>query len=361
MLVEHYQPDFLFSEELDNYLSKGWFRSGPALHRSEVFCFEEFLHTVINIRLPLNGYTPKKRFRRIYKKVKNQFRVTVGHFYNSLEKETLYKSHKHRFNGFVVPTLFQYLNGEDAKDNDFAIFDTYEVCIFDGDKLIGFSIFDIGNQSISSILGVFDSDYAQHSLGTFTMLEEIEFAISQGFTYYYPGYILHNTTIFDYKLRLGAMEFYNHDQEWKPIDALPSFQLVSEFFKEKINEAQRILTLFQISSTQIFYSPFAFAYFDFEIIHFIRSPIFLLLFDPIVVDNVFILEYWIEEEKYVISEVEIVTKFNRYDDMQFSEGASNSTANCLDLLRYSYFFGEEDRVHVLISNFIDYLRSMEQP
>lgn len=358
MLVEHYYPTCKTDFELDDYLSKGWFRSSASLFRAEILCFEEILHTVINVRLPLSNYQVKKRHRRIKRNVTNRFTVTVQPFQISLEKEALYQSHKHRFKGFLQKNLFKYLNGEERSESDAPIFNTYEVNVFDGNQLIAFSLFDVGTTSIASILGVFHPDYEKYSLGTFTMLREIEFAKSLDYALYYPGYILHNTTLFDYKLRLGNhMEFYNQDKIWKPISERSSLVLKSKVLENKIEEAKAIIDLFEIPCKKITYPAFALAYFNFEEIYFVRSPIFLLLFVEEVSNNALIVEYWAEREEYVISEIDISSKFSQQNLISISDEALNSKTNCLDLLTYNYILVQENHPTEMMSVFIDQIKS----
>ena len=73
-----------------------------------------------------------------------------------------------------------------------SIFDTYEVAVYDGSKLIGLSYFDFGQKSVASLLSVYDvtDEYKKYSLGVYTMLLEVVYAQEQDKTYYYPGYVL---------------------------------------------------------------------------------------------------------------------------------------------------------------------------
>lgn len=359
MLVQHLYPLEFSPFMLDDYLSKGWFRSSSSMYRARILCFEEDLHEVINIRLPINNYTPKKRLRRIQRRVNNTFHVVVQPFENNAQKEALYQNHKHRFRGFLQKSLYYYLKGEDKERHDLSIFQTYEVSIYDKGKLIGFSLFDIGKSAIASIICVFDADYERYSLGTFTMLQEIKYAQSQGFLYYYPGYVLHNTTMFDYKLRLGEMEFYNHQQQWRPINELSTLERISDLIQSKIDIAEGFIKAFNIPYIKVTYSAFPFAYFEFDTIYFVRTPIFLLLFDDKVDDNVLILEYWQEQDEYVISQVEIHANFEQFEQIKISDEALNSSSNCLDLLAYNWILAQESDPINLFSVFVEQLQQME--
>lgn len=334
MIAEHYYPEYFSTDELDKYLEKGWFRAGIMMSRSEFLCFEESLQTVINIRLPLKNHVFKKRQRRIFKKVTSQFQVIVRPFQACPQKEILYQNHKDRFRGFLFDTLFHYLNGEEGEEKKGEIFKTHEVCVYDGDKLIAFSLFDLGNNAMASILGIFHEDYAPYSLGKFTMLKEIEFGQKNGFEYYYPGYILHDTPLFDYKLELGKMEFYNNEKIWQSYEAFDTFSPRSLDFEKEIEKIENFAKVFQIPCKRITYSGFTFSYFDFDSIYYVRSPIFVLLHDDTIEDEALILEYWWESKKYVLSKIGVHVKFNLFDRVKIAQATLDSPTNCLDLLSY---------------------------
>lgn len=360
MLVQHFYPLEFPPFTLDEYLAKGWFRSSSSMYRARILCFEQELNEVINIRLPIKDYTPKKRLRRIKRRVNQSFKVIIRPFKNTPEKEVLYENHKHRFRGFLQKNLFYYLKGEDKDRHHLSIFQTYEVSVYDKDKLIGFSLFDIGQSAIASIICVFDADYGQYSIGTFTMLQEIEYAQSLGFQYYYPGYVLDNTSIFDYKLRLGKMEFYDQKEKWLPISELHTLERISELIQVKIEAVERFVQAFEIPYVKVNYSAFPFAYFDFDSMFFVRTPIFLLLFEEEVSDNVLILEYWQEQNQYVISQVEIYANFQDFEQLKVSEEALNDTSNCFDLLSYNWILAEDSDITNLFGTFVRQMQQLEQ-
>jgi leucyl-tRNA---protein transferase len=348
MIAEHNYPKSFLTYELDKYLAKGWFRGGVMMSRSDFLCFEESLQTVINIRLPLKNHVFRKRQRRICKKITNQFQVKIRPFQACPQKDILYENHKDRFKGFLNHTLFHYLNGEEGTITGTEIFDTHEVCVYDGDKLIAFSLFDLGNNSMASILGIFHEDYATYSLGKFTMLKEIEFGQKNGFEYYYPGYILHNTPLFNYKLELGKMEFYNNQKQWQSFEMFDTFQPKSLDFEKEIQKIEHFVEMFQIPYKRITYSGFTFSYFDFDSIYYVRSPLFVLLYHNTIEGEALILEYWWETQKYVLSSVGIHVKFDLFDSIRITQAALESPTNCLDLLSYHSIIARSADLFALI-------------
>lgn len=191
------------------------------------------------------------------------------------------------------------------------------------------------------------------------MLQEIEYGQSLGFEYYYPGYVLHKTTLFDYKLRLGKMEFYNHHKQWRSIEELPTLKRISDFILSKIETIELYLQAFNMPYLRVTYPAFPFAYFEFDSIYFVRTPIFLLLFEEKISDNVLILEYWQESDEYVISQISIHAPFQFFEQLKTSETTVPSPSNCMDLLVYNWFLAQENDPMTLFTTFnsqIQYLK-----
>ena len=94
-------------------------------------------------------------------------------------------------------------------------------------------------------------------------------------------------------------------------------------------------------------------------IFFVRSPIFLLLFEDKVSDNVLILEYWQEQEEYVISQVEIHAGFKLFEQIRISEEALKSPSNCLDLLAYNLIIAQEADPVTLFGSFVEQIQQMK--
>ena len=176
MLVQTHFPRSLSRSRYDQYLASGWFRGSVMLYKMDLLCIDEQLFSVVNIRMNLHHHEPTARQRKTMRRVESRFTVTYGHAQPNANKEALYAQHKHKFKGFVHNTLTEYLNAGFQG----TVFDTREVCVYDGDKLIAVSYFDLGEQSMASLLGLFDHAYNKFSLGTYTMLKEAEYGRRTG-------------------------------------------------------------------------------------------------------------------------------------------------------------------------------------
>ena len=180
------------------------------LYKMDLLCVDADVFSVVNIRLGLDQYSIKKRHRKIKNRVESRFTITCGEVTLRDEHQRLYEQHKSRFKGFIHATLDEYLHAGFHS----TVFDTMQICVFDGDTLIAASYFDLGERSMASLIGMYDEAYADYSLGIYTMLKEIEFGQSTHRRWYYPGYVLDKPSSFDYKLQLGNMEYYTPSKRW---------------------------------------------------------------------------------------------------------------------------------------------------
>ncbi len=193
-------PASLSPGELDAYLAEGWYRIGPLMMGCEVTATGRGLRGVIWTRVPLADYSFRKSLRRAMRRVTSRFEVSVQPFAMTPEHEALYARYLSVAPGARTETLYAFLHGEQPPTE---AFDTWEVSVRDGARLVAFSLFDRGAQALQSLVGAFDPELRQYGLGFFTMLREIQHGIEEGFAYFYAGYVMGEDPIMDYKLRTG--------------------------------------------------------------------------------------------------------------------------------------------------------------
>lgn len=75
----------------------------------------------------------------------------------------------------------------------------YEVLYFDKNKLIAVDLIDILPNGISSIYFYYDPAYEAHSLGTFSLLKQIEYAQRYDLDWIYLGYYVKGCQSLEYK------------------------------------------------------------------------------------------------------------------------------------------------------------------
>ena len=278
MFAEKHFPEILYPNELDHYLERGWYRMGQSLFTTHFLFFEQSVYSAIWIRLYLPGYQFKKRARKLINQVTNKFTVKIRQGYICSEKEQLFQKYKVDFDGQLAASLKDSL----LDSEDYNLFDTYEVSIYDDEQLIAFSYFDLGATSAASIKGVYDPNYHKYSLGYFTMLMEIAFCQSRGITYYYPGYFVPGYKRFDYKLRIGNVDYFDMvSQSWLPTWGDQQGRSPIQVKNDQLKLLQQTLTRHQIQTNFLIYPFFEANLFSFWPAQYFDYPVLLQIEDSI--------------------------------------------------------------------------------
>jgi arginine-tRNA-protein transferase len=137
------------------------------------------------------------------------------------ETHELFAAHKTRFESDVPPSIYTFLSTDPAN----VPCQAFETSVNLNGKLVAASFFDVGAEAISSIYGIFDPQETTRSLGIYTMLKEIEWAIDNGRQYYYPGYAYDGESFYDYKKRFSALERFDWYGSWVDFTELAPLNL----------------------------------------------------------------------------------------------------------------------------------------
>jgi arginyl-tRNA--protein-N-Asp/Glu arginylyltransferase len=234
------RPEQLSRGELDEYLEQGWFRIGQTLMTCRMVLFDGTLRTALWTRLHIGGdHQFSKSSRKLLSRNRRRFRVEVRDVTVDAQREALYQRYRRSARGDRSPSLEDFLYGySDPLD----LFYTREIDLWDGDRLVAFSWFDIGHETAQSLMGVYDPDLSRHSLGFTTMLLEIDEARRAGVRYYYPGYVLPGEPAMDYKLRIGDVEWHDPDQaRWRPWSEVHQYELSESRIRRALRDASEAL------------------------------------------------------------------------------------------------------------------------
>jgi arginyl-tRNA--protein-N-Asp/Glu arginylyltransferase len=225
---------------MDEALAAGYFRNGAE------FCsmYARYLGTrwaaCLPLRLPIGGFHFKKRHRKLLKNNSLRFKMDVKPFEHNEEKEALwqrYKTNVHQW-GNVSQLEFHLLRGKPATN-----YRMYDLCVYDQGKLVAFSIFDLGKKSLASLEAAYDPDYANYSLGFYTMLLEIQYCQDCSFDHYYPGFLPKDVPMFNYKLRPGNLEFFRlRNKAWHPVEELEDADWMMEEMMGKLGILKQVLS-----------------------------------------------------------------------------------------------------------------------
>lgn len=202
----YFLADNVSGEELQKLLNAGWRKFG--CYYFMPFCSN--CRLCIPLRVRAKEYLPSRNQKEVLKRCRN-VRVEFRALAYSERIFELYSIHsRDRF-------------GNQANKDDFLLNFYQPSCpamqseYYLGDELIGVGFLDVATEGISSVYFIYDTRYSSMSLGTFSVMKEIEYAASQGLSYYYLGYYINECPRMRYKARFRPFELYDWETEtWKP-------------------------------------------------------------------------------------------------------------------------------------------------
>lgn len=352
MLVKFYYSRKVSPRRMDALLARGWFRGGAGFHRTALLCMDRIIGTVVETRFDLRKHTFSRSQRKLMAR-NSHFRTLVQPLYITPEMERLYALTKHRFKGFVHETLAAYFH------DPFWLspFHTQQLEIYDGDKLVAVSFFDAGHNSLMSVMGLYDPDYPAHSLGMYTMLQEVCFAKEKNISFYYPGYVVHELPDFDYKLRIGKPSFLAPSGRWiSDYDRVVKSSVLIKIH-ERLQLLEQYFTDRNISYTKSIYKYYGLGYQPYLDVPLYRFPYILVLHTDTTLNTVTAVTWDHETGMYRLDVLEIMEDIviNAHESNEYAD----QEAYCQDILRLTsdtWCFEEttdlDHLVHSLLAQFI---------
>ncbi|RAX54109.1 arginyltransferase [Helicobacter sp. 16-1353] len=201
----HYASIESCSEDFYNaLLERGWRRFGEIFFAP--FC--DYCQKCISIRQIVDDFTLSKNHKKIINKNKI-ININIEIPTYSLEKVELYNKYHTNMN---IKKKWEYNQIDrdkyihmfiDGKQNF-----GKEIDYYIDDKLIGVAFVDIlkVKRAMSAIYFFYDHDYSHLSLGTFSILKQLEIAKMLNLKYFYPGYWIKNHHSLGYKERFKPFE-----------------------------------------------------------------------------------------------------------------------------------------------------------
>ena len=299
MLAElHYPTNSLKGEQLDEYLERGWFRMGQTIFTTNFLKFNGLMYSAIWLRIDLLNLKPSKTQQKL-QKLNAKFRAEIKPSISlTPEYLMLFNKYKNHVSFDAAPSL-SHLLYDDKFSN---IFDSYEINIYDGQKLIACGIFDLGENASTGITCFYDPDYHKYSLGKYLMFLKIDFSKRQGMSYFYPGYFAPDYPMFDYKLDLAKpfLEFLDLSMNlWRPFEEYVYEEIPLVEMTQKLEELSACLT-----KRNFQYSLLKYEYFDADLSASMNGagtfdfPVFILCFkrdksisNPLIVYDVISRQY----------------------------------------------------------------------
>ena len=203
--AEAYRIDRLEPEAYERLLSRNFRRSGQVVYRPKC----RGCHECRQLRVPVETFAPTRSLRRVLRQ-NDDVRMTVAPPVPSQQKFDLFRAYLESQHDdtmartyeafaeflYATPTLtleFQYLLG---------------------DRLVGVSIADVVPNGLSSVYMYFEPAERHRSLGSLSVLREIEHCRTNGLSYYYLGFHVAQSKTMAYKARFGPHEILVGEDRW---------------------------------------------------------------------------------------------------------------------------------------------------
>ncbi|MBI5365735.1 MAG: arginyltransferase [Planctomycetes bacterium] len=168
------------------------------------------------LRIPIAGFLPSRTQRRI-RRANADLEVTVGEPVADAERVKLHNRHGgERLNN---PSIDLADYAEIFADSPVP---TVEVAYRLGGRLVALAILDRLGAAHSAVYTFFDPDLSARSLGTYSVLWQIEHARAAGAAWLHLGFHVAGSTTMVYKANFRPCEKLDVDGVWKPFRGAPS-------------------------------------------------------------------------------------------------------------------------------------------
>ena len=156
------------------------------------------------IRLNCLEFEFSRNHRRALNKGNRKYDQRIGPLQADAQRIVLFNKHRR-------------LRGLDKKETDInaedyswgfvrSCFDSFEISYWDKDQLVCLAVCDRGETSLSAVYTFFDPDLASDSLGTYSILKQIEFCRENQLKLLYLGYYVAGSRHMRYKSRFTPNE-----------------------------------------------------------------------------------------------------------------------------------------------------------
>ncbi|MDB6137327.1 MAG: putative arginyl-tRNA:protein arginylyltransferase [Verrucomicrobiaceae bacterium] len=201
---------------MDFLWSQGWRHQGHYFFRYTHCTMEGLVHNIIPLRVNLARFTPSKSQRRVWKRNEDvRWEITPAVFDEAIHR--MFFRHSERFDDNKPTSLHAFFSGQPHS----APCECVAVKAWLGDELIAVCFMDLGVEAVSSVYAIFEPAYEDRSLGTLTMLKELEFAKFTRKRWLYQGFGTRLSSRYDYKRRLAGIEGFDWaTQEWGEVPGL---------------------------------------------------------------------------------------------------------------------------------------------
>lgn len=192
-------------------IQHGFRRSGSHCYRPHCHTGESACQACIACRIPVETFSDSRSQRRCLKNNTDlSLRpVSAGFTEEYFDLYRRYLNSRHVDGSMADP------DEEDFKHFLFCDWcDTQFLEFRIDDKLVAVAVTDIVSDGISAVYSFFDPEMERRSLGTYCILQQIDYARTLGLNYVYLGYWINNHPKMHYKNNFKPLQIYI-DERWQ--------------------------------------------------------------------------------------------------------------------------------------------------
>jgi arginyl-tRNA--protein-N-Asp/Glu arginylyltransferase len=203
-------------EQMDALWARGWRHFGGDFFRYSLSLGDDGgVQFIQPLRMDLAAFQISKSQRRVLRRnADTDARVAPAVVDD--EREAMFLRHRARFVTNIPESLRTFIPA-DQPDKEPCPCVSVEVRTTG--RLIAVSYLDVGAEAVSSVYAMFEPDESWRSLGTFTLLHEIQWAAAQGKRWLYPGYATAQPSHYDYKKSFRPLQCYDWRGHWLPLES----------------------------------------------------------------------------------------------------------------------------------------------
>ena len=177
----------------------GFRRSGGHLYRPHCRGCQACIPT----RIPVDHFEPRRSQRRVLARNEDLvIRIEPATFSRRYyELYARYIHGRHHDGDMYPPTSDQFRSFLLSQWSDSVFLNTYA-----GTDLVSVAVTDVQTDGVSAIYTFFDPDHAHRSLGTFSILKQIEHCRALGLSHLYLGYWIRESRKMRYKIDFRPVE-----------------------------------------------------------------------------------------------------------------------------------------------------------
>ncbi len=188
-------------DEFDVVLANGMRRSGVFLYHTACHQCSACEPT----RVDIHEFVFRDSFQRVLKRGDRHLQVQINR--PSIDERRLTLFNLHRTQRGLGEAEYEYRFSEyDSFLVDTCCGETVELSYWSAGELIAVSIVDCGRSSLSAVYTYFDPAYSKLSIGTFSILKQIQYALASDRKYVYLGMYVAENRHLNYKARFMPQE-----------------------------------------------------------------------------------------------------------------------------------------------------------